>query len=89
MRSWCQWAVFAFCGWHGCPAPYVKCLNVFPDIDCAEQRQRQGGGMPSVEGISATVRAAKAAFLEPLLRAVLGWTGTSDYAEDQLRDACL
>jgi hypothetical protein len=56
---------------------------------CAEQRQRQGGGMPSVEGISATVRAAKAAFLEPLLRAVLVWTATADYAEDQLRDACL
>ena len=45
--------------------------------------------MPSVEGIFATVRAAKAAFLEPLLRAVLGWTATAGFAEDQLRDACL
>jgi hypothetical protein len=45
--------------------------------------------MPSVEGISATVRAAKAAYLRPLLRAVLGWTATADYTEDQLRDACL
>lgn len=55
----------------------------------AEQRQQQGRGAPSIEGISAAARAAKAAYLGPLLRAVLAWTTAQNRSVEELRDACL
>lgn len=83
----------------GLLTPYVLCRlrNCAVLRAAAEQRQQQGGAAPSIEGISGAARAAKAAYLGPLLRPVLAWTQPPDpavarlgsAAGSELRDACL
>ncbi len=53
----------------------------------------QQGGRPSIEGISRAARAAKAAYLGPVLRTALAWMQPPERAlvcsGGELRDACL